>query len=117
MKVLLVDDEKKFISILAKRLAMREIDADWTCSGEEALEKARQCRYDISLLDVKMPRIGGIELKRMLHELQPEMKFIFITGHGSVEDFTIGSNEASFYMVKPLKIDQVIEKIKEALKA
>lgn len=115
MKVLLVDDEQKFASVLAKRLALRGIDADWACTGQEALDKAGQTRYDVALLDVKMPHMGGIELRRKLQEIHPDMKFIFITGHGSEEDFAVGSAEASFYLAKPLDIQQVIQKMHEAM--
>ena len=114
-KVLLVDDEERFISALAKRLSLRGINADWVCNGEDAISKVKENQYDLAMLDVKMPGIGGIELKRMLHQLAPSMKFIFITGHGSGSDFAIGSTEASSYLVKPVKIEVVIEKIQEAL--
>jgi DNA-binding response OmpR family regulator len=115
MRVLLVDDEERFASALSKRLSLRGIEADWVCSGEQALIKVKEHKYDLALLDVKMPGIGGFELKKRLEEILPDMKYIFITGHGSIEDFAIGSAEASFYLVKPLKIETVIEKINEAL--
>ncbi len=115
MKVLLVDDEHRFATMLAKRLQLRGIDADWACSGEEAIEKAGQEKYDLVLLDVKMPDISGIELRRKLHKNYPDMKFIFVTGHGSESDFNVGSQEAAFYLPKPLKIEEVVLKIREAL--
>ena len=66
MKVLLVDDEKKFVTMLAKRLVLRGIDADYVYTGEDAIVKAEKSRYDLAILDVKMPGIGGLELdKRM----------------------------------------------------
>ena len=51
-------------------------------------------------LDVKMPGIGGIELKGKLRDVNPEMKIIFLTGHGSERDFEIGSAEADCYLAK-----------------
>jgi DNA-binding NtrC family response regulator len=63
-----------------------------------------------------MPGIGGIELRRRLHEIDPDMKFIFLTGHGSNDDFVVGSTEGSFYLTKPLRLDKLIEIIKEVLK-
>jgi DNA-binding response OmpR family regulator len=115
MKVLLVDDEKEFVSALAERLSFRGVDAHWAVSGDEALTMARDARYDLAILDVKMPGLGGIELRKRLHEVQPGMRFIFLTGHGSQEDFKAGSEEASFYLAKPLKIEDLMEKIKETL--
>jgi DNA-binding response OmpR family regulator len=115
MKIILVDDEQRFVSTLAQRLCLRGIEADWTCSGEEALDMAGRTKYDLAVLDVKMPGIGGIELKRRLEALAPHLKYIFLTGHGSDDDFAVGSAEASSYLAKPIKIEVVIEKIHEAL--
>ena len=113
MKVLLVDDEKKFAMMLSKRLVLRGIDVDYVYTGEEALVMAENSRYDVAILDVKMPGIGGIELKRKLSELAPGMKFIFLTGHGSETDFEIGSAEAAYYLAKPLQIEKLIEILHE----
>ena len=109
MKILLVDDEKKFAMMLAKRLALRDIEVDFVFSGEEALVKAENSAYDVAILDVKMPGIGGIELERKLSRLAPEMKIIFLTGHGSETDFKTGSAEAAYYLTKPLQIEKLIE--------
>ncbi|MEE9557161.1 MAG: response regulator [Candidatus Adiutricales bacterium] len=114
MKVLLVDDEEKFISRLAERLSIRGMEADWVTTGEEALLKARMKSYDVAILDVKMPHIGGIELKKRLEKIDPEMKFIMVTGHGSEDNYKVGSREASFYIIKPFKIDTLVDKIKRA---
>jgi DNA-binding response OmpR family regulator len=110
MKVLLVDDEQKFALMLAKRLELRGIEADVSFSGENALEKMEQGkRFDVAILDVKMPGIGGIELRQKLGVLDPRMKFVFLTGHGSKIDYTHGANMAEDYLPKPLKIDALIE--------
>ncbi len=115
MKVLLVDDEKKFVSSLAERLSLRGLEADWATTCDEALSKAQTEDYDIAVLDVKMPGISGINVKKKLEKITPHMKFIFVTGHGSEEDYNIGIKEASFYIIKPFKIETLIEKIKQAL--
>jgi DNA-binding response OmpR family regulator len=115
MKVLLVDDEKKFVRSLAERLSIRGLEADWATTYDEALSKALKENYDIIVLDVKMPGMSGIDLKKRLEEITPDMKFIFVTGHGSEEDYNIGIREASFYIMKPFKIETLVEKINQAL--
>lgn len=115
MSVLLVDDEEKFVSRLAERLSMRGIDVDWATSADAALRKAREKKFDVAVLDVKMPRMGGIELKKRLQSIHPELHFILVTGHGSSEDFEKGTKEADFYIIKPFKIEFLIEKLKEIL--
>jgi two-component system, OmpR family, response regulator len=110
MNIILVDDEQKFATMLAKRLELRGIDATVFFTGEAALEAVEQGRrFDVALLDVKMPGIGGIDLRRKLQALDPRMKFVFLTGHGSDADYQVGVREADSYLPKPLKIENLIE--------
>jgi DNA-binding response OmpR family regulator len=116
IKVLLVDDEEKFAVMLARRLALREIDVDYVFSGEDALEKVENERYDVTVLDVKMPGVSGIELKRRLTSLDPEMKIVFLTGHGSKNDFLTGTAEGAVYLTKPLHIEKLVALLNELVK-
>jgi DNA-binding response OmpR family regulator len=112
MKVLLVDDEEKFALMLAKRLELRGIQTAVFFSGKQALDTVEQGdRFDVAILDVKMPGIGGIELKRKLSQLDARMKFVFLTGHGSTNDYSAGIQEAENYLPKPLQIDVLIERL------
>ena len=118
MNVLLVDDEAELVSTLAERLTLRGIDARWAASAEEALRLLETTPFDIAVLDVKMPKVDGLELKRRLQERCPRMKFIFVTGHGSERDFETGASEVGqeYYLVKPMNIETLIAKLKEALR-
>jgi len=117
MQVLLVDDEKELVSTLAERLSLRGINADWVTSGEDALKRVETRAYDLALLDVKIPKISGIKLKKKLQDKCPNLKFIFMTGHGSGEDFNAGSAEAgaAYYLVKPINIEALVKKMNEIL--
>ncbi len=117
MRVLLVDDELELVSTLAERLNLRGIEADWVTSGEAALKQVEEKSYDVALLDIKIPKISGFSLKRKLEERYPQMKFIFITGHGSEEDFRKGTAEAGedYYLVKPIDIQVLIDKMNTLL--
>ncbi|MBW2345114.1 MAG: response regulator [Deltaproteobacteria bacterium] len=116
MRILLVDDEEELVSTVAERLALRGIDADWVTSCEDALEKLETEKYDLAVLDVKIPRMSGIELGKRLKEKDPDMRFIFITGHGSEDDFRAASAEAGveYYLVKPVDIELLVKKINQA---
>jgi len=118
MKVLLVDDERELVSTLAERLSFRGIQADWAVSGEEALSLAEKNAYDVAVLDVKIPRISGLELKRRLHAKRPSMNFIFMTGHGSEDDYRNYSAETGegSYLVKPVNIETLIKTMNTLLK-
>lgn len=113
MKILLVDDEVEFVSTLAERLTFRGIEVDWISDPEDAVSKAKEGCYDLAVLDVKMPRIGGIELKRRIQQSCPNMKFIFLTGHGSNDAYMAGSAEAGsdYYLLKPLRLEDLLSKI------
>jgi len=115
MKILLVDDEVELVSAMAERLGYRGMDADWTGNAEEALVMADKTEYDVAVLDMKMPRIGGLELRRMLSERHPGMKFIFLSGHGSESDFKTGTAEAAHYLIKPINLESLMAKINEAV--
>ena len=113
IKVLLVDDEKKFAVMLARRLTLRDLDVDYVFNGEDALKRIEQEKYDVTVLDVKMPGISGIELKRRLNSLAPEMKIVFLTGHGSKNDFLTGTAEGAVYLTKPLQIEKLVALLHE----
>jgi len=117
MRVLLVDDEEELVSTLAERLSLRGIEAEWVTSAEEALQRVKDEHYDLAVLDVRIPRISGLKLKTKLEEIAPGMRFIFLTGHGSEDDFLAGTAEAGaeYYLVKPVNIDALIQKMKEVI--
>ncbi len=117
MRILLVDDELELVSTLSERLLLRAIEAEWATSGSEALQRVESKSFDLAVLDIKMPGIGGFELKKRLLEKCPEMKFLFLTGYGSEKEFHEIINELGrdSYMVKPVDIDDLIVKISTIL--
>jgi DNA-binding response OmpR family regulator len=117
MRILLVDDEEELVSTLSERLSFRGITADWVTRAEDVWPHVEAHTYDLAVLDIKMPKMGGIELKQKLGERFPHMKFIFLTGHGSEEDYKAALAEAGpdGYQVKPIHIDTLIKKMKKVL--
>jgi len=116
MRVLLVDDEQEFVTTLAERLSFRGFKVDYAIRAIDALALAEKSSYDVAVLDMKMPVTSGLELKGLLEKIQPDMGFIFLTGHGSEADYIAGSSESSCYLVKPVNIDTLILKMQEAVK-
>lgn len=115
MKILLVDDEEKFVSRLSQRLIIRGFDSQWVTTCESAINKVLRNRYDVVVLDVKMPYMSGLELKKKLEKLKPDMKFIFVTGHGSDQDYEHGCREGLCTIVKPFKIETLVDQINLAM--
>lgn len=113
MKVLLVDDEVELVSAMAERLGFRDIDADWTDNGETALQMAEETEYAVAVLDMKMPKMSGLELRKLLSDKHPEMQFIFLSGHGSESDFKAGCAAGCQYMIKPIQLEELVARIQE----
>jgi DNA-binding response OmpR family regulator len=113
VRVLLVDDEQELVETLAERLGIRGIEARWATEGDTALQLIDQENFDLAILDVKIPGINGLNLHKMMKEKCPRMKFIFMTGHGSQDDFAAGSAETGvdYYLLKPVNIDDLIHKM------
>lgn len=114
VRVLLVDDEEELVVTLAERLEIRGFEADWAVTAGSALKLLKDKTYDVAVLDVKLPGLSGLELKKHMAGIDPGLNFIFMTGHGSQEDFMAGSAAAgeSNYLWKPVDIDALAEKIK-----
>jgi DNA-binding response OmpR family regulator len=115
-KVLLVDDEKEFVSTLAERLRLRGIQADDTGSGEEALRLIDDATPQVVVLDVMMPGMGGLEVLRRVKSRYPEIEVILLTGIGSTKEGIEGMRLGAFdFLMKPLQIEELIEKIRAAI--
>ncbi len=115
MKILLVDDEEQLVSTLAERLSLRGFEASWATTCLDALAMVEIDRFSIAVLDVKMPLMSGLELKDKLQARCPDMKFIFLTGHGSRSNFKSAALDIGkkYYLIKPLNIDVLVQKIQE----
>ena len=117
MKILIVDDKKENLYFLESLLKSFGYEVITSANGKNALEKLHTATYDLAVLDMKMPKMSGLELRKKIHEIQPKTKYIFMTGHGSAEDFYAASSKegADCYLVKPVNIDTLIKKITEIL--
>jgi DNA-binding response OmpR family regulator len=115
IKVLLVDDEEEFVSTLAERLEIRGFQAHVATSGDQALSLVQARDFDLIVLDVMRPGFGGLEVLKQVKSTHPHMPVILLTGHGSTREGMEGMQEGAFdYLMKPLDIDELTVKIKEA---
>jgi DNA-binding NtrC family response regulator len=114
-RVLIVDDEERFRTTMGKLLAVRGLDVGTVGSGKEALEELKKGSYDVIVLDIRMPEMGGIEALREIKRLDPKVEVIVLTGHASVdvavEIMKLGGYE---YLLKPCSVDDLMDKIESA---
>ena len=116
IRVLIVDDEDQFVDAVVERLRLRGLEADGVTSGDEAMEFLRRSPYDVVLLDVKMPGLGGLEMIRKVKEGWPGLRVVLLTGHASTQDAEEGKRLGAFeYVMKPVNIDDLTGIIRAAL--
>jgi DNA-binding NtrC family response regulator len=116
-RVLLVDDEEEFVSALSERLMLRGIEVDSALNGEEALARLVEKEFEVVILDVMMPGLGGLEVLRQIKVSHPDTQVILLTGHGSTREGIEGMRLGAFdYLIKPVDIEEMLEKMKEAAK-
>jgi two-component system, OmpR family, response regulator len=108
-RVLIVDDEAELVSALEERLILRGFRATGVTTGAEALARVAEGAYDVVLLDVKMPGLGGLQVIRQIKTGHPEVQVVLLTGHGSAQDAAEGMRLGAFdYLMKPVKIGDLV---------
>ena len=114
-RVLLVDDDEKFVYYLSERLINREYDVTTSLSGEDTIEKVTSYNFDVVILDVLMPGMDGIQALREIKRIKPLTEVIMLTGHASVESGIEGMKLGAYdYLMKPCEIQKLVSKINKA---
>jgi signal transduction histidine kinase len=115
MRLLLVDDEEQFRNAIVRRLKKRGVVAEQAESGEECLSILKQTHKDVVVMDVKMPGMNGIETLAQIRKNHPETEVILLTGHATTSDGVEGIKAGAFdYLTKPIEVEHLVEKIKQA---
>jgi DNA-binding NtrC family response regulator len=113
--VLVVDDEQEFREIIVKKLKKRDLNCDSAPDGSTALSMIKEKRYDVVLLDVKMPGMDGIATLREIKNVAPMIEVVMLTGHASVESGINGIKYGAFdYLMKPMDMEPLMEKLDAA---
>ena len=115
LKILFVDDEEELVSTLVERLEFRDINAVYELNGASAIERLRKEKFNIVILDLKLPGISGKETLRVINQEHARLPVILITGHLSATEQHEVPKGAADYLTKPINIDDLIEKINDVL--
>jgi DNA-binding NtrC family response regulator len=114
--ILVVDDELLIRETLVEYLCQEGFTVVACSTGEEALERAGERRFDIVLCDVHLPGLDGLELLDRLQRISPETFVLLITAYATVENaveaFQRGAHD---YLMKPILLDEVLSKIHRLL--
>ncbi len=115
MKMMLVDDEERFLSTTKKLLAKKGYEVLTATSGNEALNILASKTVHVVILDVKMPGMDGIETLGAIKKDFPLVEVIMLTGHGTVESAVEGlKSGATDFLSKPADINDILIKAEEA---
>lgn len=113
MRVLVVEDERKVASFVARSLRERACAVDIATSGRQALESARAAEYDLILLDLRLPDLDGLEVCRRLRQEGIETPILMLTARGLVEERVRGLDVgADDYLVKPFALAELHARIR-----
>jgi DNA-binding NtrC family response regulator len=117
MKMMLVDDEERFLSTTRKLLEKKDYDVLTATSGADALELLRTNRVHVVILDVKMPGMDGVATLREIKRLFPMVEVIMLTGHATVNSAVEGMKSGAVdYLMKPADLEEIVAKATDAFK-
>jgi DNA-binding response OmpR family regulator len=115
-KILLVDDEENILTIFRLVLESKGYRVDTASTAEEALEKVGLNKYSLCLLDLNLPDMHGTELVRQIHQIDPGMKKLMVTGESSgIDAETARNNGADGFILKPLNKVALISAVETVL--
>ncbi|UKJ05958.1 sigma-54-dependent transcriptional regulator [Solitalea lacus] len=115
-KLLIVDDERSIRNTLREILEYENYDVDDTDNGTSALEMIAKNNYDLVLCDIKMNKMDGLEVLTRSQQTNPDLPFIMISGHGTVETAVEASKKGAFdFISKPPDLNRLLITVRNAL--
>jgi two-component system alkaline phosphatase synthesis response regulator PhoP len=116
-RILIVDDEPSIVLALGDELIFEGFDVESAADGPTALEKAREFRPDVMLLDLALPGLNGFEVCRQIRPLMPDLWIIIVSVRGDEVDRVMGLElGADDYVTKPFSLREIIARVKVGLR-
>ena len=114
-KVLIVDDEKDFLDIMAERMGAWGVEVSTTTSAENALKMVIKETYDVVIMDLMMPEMDGFKALKLFKETRPDLPIILLTANvpeeKCIEAIKLGAMDV---IEKPADLNLLTQKIKDA---
>ena len=115
-KILVIDDEKSIRDTLKEILEYEEHQVDLAADGDEGLTLFNENKYDIVLLDIKMPQKDGIEVLEEIFKINYEIPVIMISGHGNIDTAVETIKKGAYdFIEKPLDLNRLLVTIRNAM--
>ena len=115
-KILIIDDEKSIRNTLKEILEYEGHEVKDAADGAEGLRIATEEKFDVILCDIKMPKMDGIEVLEKVNELSPDVPFIMISGHGTIETAVDAIKKGAYdFIAKPLDLNRMLITLRNAM--
>jgi DNA-binding NtrC family response regulator len=115
--ILAIDDEQNIRRLIRDEFSLEGYNVTTAKSGEEGLRHLEQMKFDVILLDIKLPKMSGIDLLRQIKEKSIPVEVIMITGYGdvqsAVDSIKMGARD---YLTKPFKLDELLSIVEQAVR-
>jgi len=116
-KILIVDDDKEILGLIAEILTEEGYAVDAVPDGKKAIKAVDKSFYDLVITDLKMPKVDGMKVLRHVVDQSPETTCIILTGFGTIENAVEAIKTGAFhYITKPIKAGEIKTVVKNALK-
>ncbi len=115
-KILIVDDDRSIRKTLRDILEFEKYDIDEAVDGLECIVKIKQTTYDVIILDVKMPRMDGMEAIEKIQNISPDTPVVMISGHGNIDTAVEAVKKGAFdFIQKPPDLNRLLITLRNAL--
>lgn len=115
-RILIVDDESAIRRTLKDILEFEKYVVDEAADGMECLVKIKQNQYDVVILDIKMPKMDGMETLDRIQELQPELPVVMISGHATIDTAVEAVKKGAFdFVSKPPDLNRLLITLRNAM--
>lgn len=115
-RILIVDDDQAILKSLGDYLSMKGYSVETAKTGKEAIEKSKSQFFNLTVLDIKLPDIEGTELLTKMHETEPRMKRIMLTGFPNMTNAVESLNKrADAYVIKPVEPEKLLKLVEQKL--
>ena len=115
-KILVVDDDANFLKLIRMRLELAGYEVVTALNEDEAIAKAREETFALSILDLKLVHRDGISLMEEMHSINPYTPIIILTAHGSIESAVEATKKGAFnFLNKPFDPEELLLQIEKAM--
>lgn len=115
-RILAIDDEQSILESLKEILEYENHEVEVAAEGQTGIDLYKEQKYDVVFLDIKMPKMDGLEVLDHLNEVNPDVPVIMISGHGTIDTAVESIKKGAFdFIEKPLDLNRLLVTLRNAL--